>query len=90
MNATRRERLKTQKGDRRAKYEESEKERGTREAPHVDISYIRRNNRFVAMLLFQLSLFCIKLSNDVCLFLSFLPRFQVEYHFPLHLLDLCY
>lgn len=49
---------KDAEGGRRAKYEERcERERGTREVPHVDISYIRRNNRFVAMFLFQLSLF---------------------------------
>ena len=40
---------KDAKGDRRAKYEESERKRGVREVPHVDISYIRGNNRFVAM-----------------------------------------
>lgn len=49
---------KDAEGGRRAKYEERcERERGTREVPHVDISYIRGNNRFVAMFLFQLSFF---------------------------------
>lgn len=42
---------KNAEGGRRAKYEESERARGTREVLHVDISYIRRNNRFVAIVL---------------------------------------
>lgn len=55
---------KDAEGGRRAKYEERcERERGTREVPHVDISYIRRNNRFVAMFLFQLSPFFFFLVN---------------------------
>lgn len=56
---------KDAEGDRCAKYEESERKRDTREVPHVDISYIRGNNRHVAMFLYQVSPFCIKMSSQV-------------------------
>jgi len=66
---------KDAKGDRCAKYEESEKKRGAREVPHVDISYIRGNNRFVAMFLCQVSPFCIKMSSQVGRLLVFNSKF---------------